>query len=187
MDLADQAFMTRRRGDLVQAQTLLYRAFELEKEAAETYRYDFSAEPTRSVLYRSAASLAIDCNELREAERLLATGLQGDPPEEIADEIRKLMDQVKFAIRLKKQSLTLHQNEAHSRGRIDVVIGRLLLADGRKPEGKLKLIDNLGNEHEIIVPEGMMTDIVRPLWDDIVRVKGVRVGKRLHLQEIVAA
>ena len=48
----------------------------------------------RSVLHRSAASLALNCEEYRLAEKLLAVGLAGDPPAEIADEMRDLMEQV---------------------------------------------------------------------------------------------
>ena len=53
-------------------------------------------EPTRSVLLRSAASLALDCGEVRQSERLIAQGLVGNPPEEIANELRDLLEQVNF-------------------------------------------------------------------------------------------
>jgi hypothetical protein len=38
--------------------------------------------------------LALNCDEYRLAEKLLAVGLAGDPPAEIADEMRDLMEQV---------------------------------------------------------------------------------------------
>jgi hypothetical protein len=52
-------------------------------------------EPTRSVLHRSAASLAIKCGEYEEAERLIATALNGKPPDDIAAELRDLLKVVK--------------------------------------------------------------------------------------------
>ena len=48
-------------------------------------------EPTRSVLHRSAASLAVECLQLREAERLIGRALAGNPPPDIADELRDLL------------------------------------------------------------------------------------------------
>lgn len=51
-------------------------------------------EPTRSVFYRSAASLALQCEEFRETERLIATALSGNPPNEIAEELRDLLEKL---------------------------------------------------------------------------------------------
>lgn len=107
MDLADQAFLAKRRGNLEWSVDLAYRALELESAAAEMVRHDVAAEPTRSILYRSAASLAIECGETETALRLIATGLSGDPPPEIADELRDLLQQVQ-------------NNEAEDRQRPDV-------------------------------------------------------------------
>jgi hypothetical protein len=64
------------------------------------------------------------------------------------------------------------------------VTGRLLLADARKSERKIQLVDNEGKSHTIVVPEGMMNDIVRPLWNDIVTVTGVRIQRKIHLRDI---
>jgi hypothetical protein len=43
------------------------------------------------VLHRSAASLAVECFQLREAERLIGRALAGNPPPDIADELRDLL------------------------------------------------------------------------------------------------
>ena len=64
------------------------------------------------------------------------------------------------------------------------VTGRLLLADARKVEGKIQLIETDGTAHTIIVPEGMMDDIVKPLWDEVVTVTGIRSKSRIYLKEI---
>ena len=54
-------------------------------------------EPTRSVLLRSAASLALDCGEVRQSERCYSLRASvGNPPEEIANELRDLLEQVNF-------------------------------------------------------------------------------------------
>lgn len=354
MELADQAFIARRRGENELALELSHSALEFESAAAEALKDDIAAEPTRSILYRSAASLAIDCSEYRTAERLVATALAGDPPEDIAEELRDLLEEVHFSrhlvlshvqlapgelqlriagkaigygitlseilierikdierliyraverklghpfrergstrasiqksyslyltapragsfaltLRLGQQmelpgldlstqviddlldcftffnnnqddrlkekipeepylrnfmglakriapdgdkvrsvELTaLHEGKSRpvaiTRKQKDIaaavvrpdakkqpqdrvtVTGRLLLADATKTRSKIQLIDEYGKAHSIIVPEGMMTDIVRPLWDDVVTVTGVPVRFGLYLEDI---
>ncbi len=44
----------------------------------------------------------------------------------------------------------------------------------------IKLLDEEGRHHTIIVPPGMMDDIVRPLWDYRVMVTGPR-GRWGHI------
>jgi hypothetical protein len=90
MVLAEQAFAARRRDDQASATQLARRAFILEKQVAEQSQ----TEPSRSVLHRSAATLALDCGEYREAERLIAAALAGDPPGPIANELREVLDAV---------------------------------------------------------------------------------------------
>jgi hypothetical protein len=51
----------------------------------------FDFEPTRSILHRSAATIAVECSLLREAERLIGRALSGNPPADIADELRDLL------------------------------------------------------------------------------------------------
>ena len=91
MDLADQAVAAQRRKARNEATQLFRQAFERERAAAVLFVIDFDAEPTRSVLLRSAASLALDCEEFREAERLIAAALWGNPPAELYEELRDLL------------------------------------------------------------------------------------------------
>ena len=94
MDFAEQAFVAKQQGDHALAESLSRQAFEHELQAATAVAADLTAEPTRSVLYRSAATLALDCGEIREAERLIAVALAGNPPNEITEELRDLLQQV---------------------------------------------------------------------------------------------
>jgi hypothetical protein len=94
MEIADLALEARRRGDGEQAEAYFHEAFLYERQAAERVAPDLQAEPTRSVLHRSAASLAAQSGEFREAERLIAVALAGNPPEEIAEELRDLLQEV---------------------------------------------------------------------------------------------
>lgn len=94
MDLAQIAQVAKLRGDLASASQLFRQAFEKERLAAELIASHLEAEPTRSVLHRSAASLAIDCGEIHTAERLIAIALSGNPPVEIAEELKDLFVQI---------------------------------------------------------------------------------------------
>ena len=87
MELAHQAEAA---SDATRSQELFRSAFEKEREAAELLQDRLDLEPTRSVLLRSAASLALDCKDFTEAERLLEKGLAGRPPADLAEEMRSL-------------------------------------------------------------------------------------------------
>lgn len=113
MNLTDSAFIARKNRNMEQAQAYFRQAFELEREAAllvveHTPQEDIaSTEPTRSVLLRSAATLALDVDEIREAERLVALGLAGNPPEMIASELREVLEQITLRRDLESEDIDL--------------------------------------------------------------------------------
>ncbi|HEY9652434.1 MAG TPA: hypothetical protein V6C95_17385 [Coleofasciculaceae cyanobacterium] len=111
MDLAEAAAVARLRGAIEQAAQLTRQAFEQETQAANLIASVLDAEPTRSVLHRSAASLAIECGELRAAERLIATALSGSPPPEIAEELKDLFIQINLNQYLKRQGIDIDISE----------------------------------------------------------------------------
>jgi hypothetical protein len=94
MDLAEMAQVAKLKNNLDLAAQFSRQAFEKERLAAELIAGDLAAEPTRSILYRSAATLAIDCGEIQSAERLIAVALSGNPPTKIADELKDLFVQM---------------------------------------------------------------------------------------------
>jgi hypothetical protein len=110
MGMAESAFVAELRGNHATAREMYHRAFVLERAAAEALASDHDAEPTRSILYRSAATLGLRCGELRDAERLVAIALVGNPPEEVADELRQLFDEITFSRHLKAEGVTLGPN-----------------------------------------------------------------------------
>ncbi len=111
MELADKACIARLHGDLKEAERLTREAFEKEREAASCLSDKCECEPTRSVLYRSAASLALECGEQREAERLIGFALSGTPPNEVAEELRDLLEKVNFERHLSLRGLKLGSDE----------------------------------------------------------------------------
>lgn len=111
MDLAELAHIAKARDDRETFLELSKKAFELEKRAALAVSQDFALEPTRSILCRSAASLAMDCTEYREAEKLISLALWGNPPENIAEELRDLLETVQFSRHLETKGLELAGSE----------------------------------------------------------------------------
>jgi hypothetical protein len=111
MNLAEAAAVARLRGALEQAEQFTRQSFEQETHAASLTANTLDAEPTRSVLHRSAASLVIECGELQAAERLIATALSGNPPPEIAEELKDLFIQINLGQYLKRQGIQIDINE----------------------------------------------------------------------------
>lgn len=111
MELAEQAEVAKLRGATsAQVQLLLREAFEQECQAADQAATLLDAEPTRSVLHRSAAALAIDCGEIQIAERLITTALAGNPPMEIAIELKDLFVQINLPQYLERRGLPFDRN-----------------------------------------------------------------------------
>lgn len=87
MSFAEEAFIAKRNRELDKATDLYCKAFFFETEAANLVANNYDAEPTRSILYRSAASLAMLCFKYEEAERHISNALAGAPPLEIKEEL----------------------------------------------------------------------------------------------------
>lgn len=107
----DLALMARQRGDEATALTHFLKAYELEAEAANALATRLDDEPTRSVLYRSAATLALDSNRIEDAEKLICAALIGNPPQQIAEELRDLLEQVHFQRHLALRGINLRPEE----------------------------------------------------------------------------
>lgn len=111
MALVDRALLERSKSGETASRECLRLAYEKEREAASSLERKIGFEPTRSVLYRSAASLAMECGEVREAERLIAYGLLGNPPADIAEELRDLLEDVHFSRHLELRGVSLAPGE----------------------------------------------------------------------------
>ena len=111
MERTDLALAARQKGEADQALLFFRQAYDLEAKAAASFVHDLDAEPTRSILLRSAASLALDAALIGEAEKLICTALAGSPPESIAEELRDLLEQVHFQRHLDLRGITLQRDE----------------------------------------------------------------------------
>jgi hypothetical protein len=111
MQRADQAHAARRDGDAASARKHFEEAFELERRAAEELSTRHDAEPSRSILFRSAAALALEAGMCAEAEKMVCAALAGMPPADIAEELRDLFEQINFRRHLSLRGIELTDRE----------------------------------------------------------------------------
>ncbi len=103
MNLAEEVYLAQRKKDTETAKKWAKESFELEKKAAMLLVNDYELEPTRSVLFKGAACLAINAKLYREAEQMIGFALSGNPPIEINEELKNLL----LEIHTQKQSISL--------------------------------------------------------------------------------
>ena len=106
---AERALMARMRGETEIAIGIFSQALKYEIAAIDAMHEP--SEPTYSILHRSAGTLALDCNNLRTAERMAARALANDPPPDVAQELRDLLEQVYFRRHLELRGITLVDDE----------------------------------------------------------------------------
>lgn len=94
--------------------SLIERAFKLEKKAAEYFKDKFDAEPTRSVLYRSAANLAFSLKKYQDAYVLVFEGLKGKPYPEIKSELNNLLQSISNQFIIENNSPNYNPNYLNS-------------------------------------------------------------------------
>lgn len=107
MTLAQEALIARETGDKTRAAQLAARAFPLEQQAAHLIANSPASEPTRSILYRSAATLAYQAGDYATAQRLVAEGLAGYPAPRTEQELKDLFEQINLASHLQTRDTTL--------------------------------------------------------------------------------
>lgn len=111
MEKADEAFGLKRKQDSSYID-YFKESLSFELQALDLlYKQNIRHEPTYSVLHRSAATLALDCGEIRLAEKIISKALAEDPPQIIAEELRDLLEQVYFARHLELRGIFLEDDE----------------------------------------------------------------------------
>ena len=109
MDLVELSLIERLRGNEESELQFVRQALTLELAAIE--KLEAPVEPTFSVLHRSAGTLALRCRDFRLAERLAAKALSEDPPNEIGEELRNVMEQANLARHLELKGVELARDE----------------------------------------------------------------------------
>lgn len=95
MGFSDDAMRAKRRGHDDDARELFEKALSAERKALQLMEGGVD-EPIYSTMYRSAATLALDCERYRLAEQLSSRALAGDPPGYLIVELRHLAEEAKF-------------------------------------------------------------------------------------------
>lgn len=91
MDLALLAKTAKERGELEKSLTLFSSAFEKESEAARIAESACNPEPGLSILFRSAAWLAINANKYAEAEQLTIYAMNALKDSPLIGEFREIL------------------------------------------------------------------------------------------------
>ena len=107
MKIADRALMAERAGRIDDALVLNQNALELERQAAFQVPKSAESEPSRSILFRSAATLALELDDVNEATRLLAEALTGWPSSDLREELFGLLEQIKFMQHIEERRIDL--------------------------------------------------------------------------------
>lgn len=107
MEHADRADRLRAKGDFEQATEAIRAAYIAEERAAMLLAARTDAEPSRAILFRSAATLAIEAEEFRAAERLACVGMTGSPANELLDELREVYERAQFRRHLETRGIVL--------------------------------------------------------------------------------
>ena len=109
MTFVDQGLRERAQGNSELAIELFRQALEREMAAIENLTTQGGLG--WSVLHRSAATMALDCNDFRLAEKLASKALAGDPHPEIAEELRDVWEQSNFQRHLELRGVELAADE----------------------------------------------------------------------------
>jgi cytoskeletal protein CcmA (bactofilin family) len=98
MELADQADALRQRGLESRSIQVYQRALTEAESAVRVSARDGAGLRTLSVLYRSAASLAMDCHEWRRARNLIQQGIEKLPEGSLEDELAGLLKKLPLVV-----------------------------------------------------------------------------------------
>lgn len=130
MALAQQAFVARAAGDYQLARDLALQALPFDQEASGRIPRLPASEPSRSIIFQSAASLAYQAGDLDLAERLIHDGMSGYPPPRVRQNLRDLLETVTAATHLSTRGIELQPNEF-----------QLALAGGEIGSGRMSWMD----------------------------------------------
>ena len=109
---AQRAVVKKAEGDKKQARKLNEKAFKLETDAAVMLKDRYDCEPTRSVVFLSAATLAFELKDFESCQKLIALGISEEAPEEIWSELDKLRKKcAKKSDHSRKITVKIHNSE----------------------------------------------------------------------------
>ena len=90
MGFFNEAVVWAARENLDLSDSLMSDAFELEREAAMSFVDELEFEPTRSILFNSAAALAMRVGRYETCKELAAEGMRGRPRKRTLESLSKM-------------------------------------------------------------------------------------------------
>lgn len=160
MEFTDEALLARRRGDDDVAQSFFEKAFLLEKDAAlATQPANENGRLFRSILFRSAATLALDCGNLWEARYLIETALNIAPHSSIVKELQVLLSNVNEKLEQTQENTAV------------TITGFITGADASASEIKVQASPEL-HSFKVFVPKEKLQEIVSSFWQKMVVIEG---------------
>ena len=129
MELADQADALRQRGLESRSIQVYQRALTEAESAVRISTRDGVGLRTLSILYRSAASLALDCHEWRKARNLIQQGIENLPVGSLEDELAGLLKKLPLVVEATVLDLEATGSVGGSALQADVEIKGALRAD----------------------------------------------------------
>lgn len=94
MVFAQKAMLEKRKGNPEYAKQLFHQAYTCETGAADLLERSEQSEPSRGILYRSAAWLAVQADDLNMATYLANRGLNGYVSGEIKAELEAVLTHI---------------------------------------------------------------------------------------------
>ena len=175
MQFADESRIAKLLGERDKYLHFTRLALEKEAAAADLMVELTDIEPTRSVLHRSAATLAWRCEEYDYAKRLIFRGLDGSPPGEIAWELKDLLGKVNEALAADSRCRATQQ-----------IVSKVGVLKSARANGisECDLLTDESGKWTIEVPDDMMNQILGAYFNKRVEVEGKRMKKTRLLQRI---
>lgn len=156
MEFVDEAQFAKRKGELNTSKLFLQKALALEKFVAIGFPRDEKYDLTRSVFFRSAIPLAIDCASYQEAIELAGLALSSNPHDVIVPEIKELVQ--------------IAQEKQEEKVKYKELTGRLIAADISKNQIKLQM-DSPNQMISIQVAKELLHQIVKAYWEKVITVE----------------
>jgi hypothetical protein len=167
MALSHEADMAKIWNDEPKSQMLYRQSLDLEREVAYIYSERFDKEPIRSMMYSSAASLAMLCHLYQEADLLIQQGLSSSTPPNMVKELHELKVLVQ---QHKMEYERLLNKEQEQPFWISGVLKRVY-ADKNTIQLASKATDTIPQtDYTINVVSETLNKLVKNYWGDIINV-----------------
>ncbi|HFA52170.1 MAG TPA: hypothetical protein ENJ95_24395 [Bacteroidetes bacterium] len=159
MEFVHEAELAYKKGDFMMAKLFYQKAYAIEKEYAFKIPKDKKYELTRSIIFRSAATLALNSGYFDEAIQMVQSALRAGTHPAIVPELKEVQ---------KKAQKELKNGTANSMTKIT---GTLIGAD--LPNRTLKVLGRDGRQYYgISATKENIIEIVKSFWTKKVEIKG---------------